>query len=95
MSFYHPVSRLIHITALHDDYFHNVFKKYPYTIIPGIIHNSSIIMARTKLYGPDSSLKLDESEDNLILCFTEGQPCANGKDALGQLQQQGGQVRKN
>ena len=32
------------------------------------------------------NLKADGSEDNLIPCFKEGQPCANGLDMLKEQQ---------
>ncbi|KAJ8283220.1 hypothetical protein COCON_G00020700 [Conger conger] len=35
------------------------------------------------------SLKTDGSEDDLILCFREGQACAAGREALAQLRQRG------
>ena len=49
--------------------------------------DKEIIRKSFKLCG--LSLKTDGSEDDFILCFREGQPCAAGRDALTQLWQQG------
>ncbi|ROL53945.1 Pogo transposable element with KRAB domain [Anabarilius grahami] len=40
------------------------------------------------------SVKTDGSEDDLILCFREGQPCAAGREALDQVRQQGRENRR-
>lgn len=40
------------------------------------------------------SVKTDGSEDDLILCFREGQPCAAGREVLDPVRQQGRENRR-